>query len=66
MPDSACRARAIAPGSAASITVAAVAITEVNYELALAKAGALTGQPIDEAKLRQLLDAAEVACTALR
>lgn len=50
------------PATSAEGKAAAVAITEANYELALAKADLLTGQAIDEAKLRQLLDAVDAAC----
>ena len=45
---------------------AAVAIAEMNYELALANADVLTGNPVDTAKLQSLHAAVEEACAPLR
>lgn len=45
---------------------AAVAIAEMNYELALANAAVLTGNPVDTAKLQSLHAAVEEACAPLR
>jgi hypothetical protein len=45
---------------------AAVAIAEMNYELALANADVLTGNPVDTARLQSLHAAVEKACAPLR
>jgi hypothetical protein len=45
---------------------AAVAIAEMNYELALANADVLTGNPVDTARLQSLHAAVEEACAPLR
>jgi hypothetical protein len=45
---------------------AAVAIAEMNYELALANADVLTGNPVDTAQLQSLHAAVEEACAPLR
>lgn len=53
------------PATSSAGKAAAVAITEANFELALAKANLLTGQAIDEAKLQHLLDEVDRACSAV-
>jgi hypothetical protein len=56
----------IDPATSEDGKAAAVAIAEINYELALANADILTGQPIDETRLSQLLAGVDAACAPLR